>query len=179
MWSAPKEVRQSLDNLRTELHGERAYFKNAIKQARSKSKTSTRESVEITPLSILNDSIKTMMRDFRRMEAAFLDHDEEVTDLDVEKSGRVSLRGDYGRFGLGRRITWLHTKDDFMDIQNQVTRIQARRIAYETSNTLSCIRQVEKAIEDLDNRVYALEEHFLGERLDDGKIYVKRRFPSK
>lgn len=71
------------------------------------------------------------------MEAAFLDHDEEVTDLDVEKSGRVSLRGDYGRFGLGRRITWLHTKDDFMDIQNQVTRIQARRIAYETSNTLS------------------------------------------
>ncbi|KAL8728014.1 MAG: hypothetical protein Q9166_005685 [cf. Caloplaca sp. 2 TL-2023] len=136
MWFAPKEIRQLLDNLRTELYGEGAYFKNAIEQARSKSKVA-RDAAELTPLSILNDSIKSMMRDFRSMEAPFLDHDEESEDLDIEKSGKVSLRGDYGRMDLGRRIRWLHIKADFMVIQNQVTRIQARRIAYETSNTLS------------------------------------------
>ena len=60
MWSASMEVRQLLDNLRTELYGERAYSKNAIQQARSRSRNSTREAPEILPLSILNDSIKTM-----------------------------------------------------------------------------------------------------------------------
>ena len=137
MWSAPKQLRQLLDNLRTELYGERAYFKNAIKQARSKSRKSTRETPETVPLSILNDSIRTMMSDFRALEAPFLDDDEDSKDLDIEKSGKVSLRGDYGRMDLRRRILWLQTKDDFMVIQDQVTRTQARRIAYETSNTLS------------------------------------------
>ncbi|KAL8948558.1 MAG: hypothetical protein Q9222_005267 [Ikaeria aurantiellina] len=137
MWAAPKEVRQSLDNLRTELYGERAYFKNAIKQARSKSRHSTRETPEIGPLSILNDSIKSMMRDFRNMEAPFLDRETDAEDLDVEKSGKVSLRGNYGRMDLRRRWRWLHSRSDFMELANQVTRIQSRRIAYETSNTLS------------------------------------------
>ncbi|KAI4230418.1 MAG: hypothetical protein L6R36_000047 [Xanthoria steineri] len=179
MYSAPKEIRQLLDNLRTELYGERAYFKNAIKQARSKSKKSTRETPEIMPLSILNDSIRTMMQDFRSLEVPFLDNDEDTQDVDIEKSGKISLRGDYGRIDIRRRILWLHTKDDFMAIQNQVTRTQARRIAYETSNTLSSVRQVERLVQDLDDRLYALEEHFLGETLEDGKVYVKRRYPSK
>ncbi|KAL8854989.1 MAG: hypothetical protein Q9221_000185 [Calogaya cf. arnoldii] len=155
MWSAPKQLRQLLDNLRTELYGERAYFKNAIKQAR------------------------TMMSDFRALEAPFLDDDEDSKDLDIEKSGKVSLRGDYGRMDLRRRILWLQTKDDFMVIQDQVTRTQARRIAYETSNTLSCVRDVERRVQDLDDRLYALEDHFLGETLDDGKLYMKRRYASK
>ncbi|KAL8834837.1 MAG: hypothetical protein Q9170_003579 [Blastenia crenularia] len=172
IWSAPKEIRQLLDNLRTELYGERAYFKNAIKQARSKSNSSTRENAEIAPLSILNDSIKSMMRDFRQMEAPFLENREGAEDLDIEKSGKVSLRGSYGRMDFRRRYIWLHTKSDFMDLANQVTRVQARRIAYETSNTLSCVREVEKRIQDLDDRVYALEEHLLGERLDDGKTIL-------
>ncbi|KAI4094636.1 MAG: hypothetical protein LQ344_002107 [Seirophora lacunosa] len=177
MWSAPKELRQLLDNVRTELYGERAYFKNAIKQAKSKSKSSTRETPEIAPLSILNDSIKEMMRDFRNMEAPFLDDAESSENLDIEKSGRVSLRGNYARMDFRRRYIWLQTKPDFIDVANQVTRMQTRRIAYETSNTLSCVRQVEKHILDLDDRIYALEEHFLGEVLEDGKVYVKRRYP--
>ncbi|KAL9008502.1 MAG: hypothetical protein Q9173_006379 [Seirophora scorigena] len=137
MWSAPKELRQLLDNVRTELYGERAYFKNAIKQAKSKSKISTRETPEIAPLSILNDSIKEMMRHFRNMEAPFLDDAESSENLDIEKSERVSLRGNYARMDFRRRYIWLQIKPDFIDVANQVTRIQARRIAYETSNTLS------------------------------------------
>ncbi len=136
MWSAPKELPRLLDNVRTELYGERAYFKNAIKQARSKSRSSIREPEEMTPLSILNDSIREMMRDFRDMETPFLN---ETNHLDIEKSGKVSLRGDYARMDLRRRYIWLQTKPDFVDVANQVTRIQTRRIAYETSNTLSSV----------------------------------------
>ncbi|KAL8631288.1 hypothetical protein Q9189_002971 [Teloschistes chrysophthalmus] len=136
MYAAPRQAPQTLDNLRTELYGERAYFKNAIKQARSK-RNPEREAPEITPLSILNDSIKNMMRDFRELEAPFLVQEEGANDLDIEKNGKVSLRGRYGRMGWRRRVVWLHTKDDFVTMANQVTRIQARRIAYETSNTLS------------------------------------------
>ena len=139
MWSAPKENRQLLDSLRTELYGERTYFKDAIKQARSRSKNSTREPTEITAFAILNDSIKSMMRDFRDLEAPFLDTDGSSVDPDIEKFGQVKLRPDYGRMDFQLRFLWLHTKDDFMSIQNQVTRIQARRIAYETSNTLTYV----------------------------------------
>ncbi|KAL9575903.1 MAG: hypothetical protein Q9212_007580, partial [Teloschistes hypoglaucus] len=136
MYRAPHQIQQTLDNLRTELYGERAYFKNAIKQAKSK-RNPEREAPEITPLSILGESVKSMMRDFRGLEAPFLVEGEEGGDLDIEKSGRVSLRGRYGSMGFRRRVVWLHTKDDFVAMANQVTRIQARRIAYETSNTLS------------------------------------------
>ncbi|KAL8927464.1 MAG: hypothetical protein Q9208_002269 [Pyrenodesmia sp. 3 TL-2023] len=179
MWSAPKELRQLLDNLRTELYGERAYFKNAIKQARSKSSSSVRGLEEITPLSILNDSIREMMRDFQEMEAPFLNDTRDTNELDMEKSGKVSLRGDYARMDLRRRYIWLQTQSDFLSVATQVTRIQARRIAYETSNTLSCAREVQKRVQDLDGRIYALEEHFLGERLEDGTVHVKRRCPNK
>ncbi|KAL8717302.1 MAG: hypothetical protein Q9225_005434 [Loekoesia sp. 1 TL-2023] len=179
IWYAPKEIRQLLYNLRTELCGERAYFKNAIEQAKSKSRHSTRDTPEIAPLSILNDSIESMMRDFQQMEAPFLNDADKADDLDVEKSGKMSLRGNYGRMNLQRRYLWLHTKPDFMDLANQVTRIQARRIAYETSDTLTCIRQVEKRIEDLDEKIHAMEEHFLGEVLEDGKVHVERRYPKE
>ena len=135
MWSAHKEIRSLLDNLRTELYGERAYFKDAIKQAKSKSKTA-RQAVEVTPLSILNDSIKNIMREFRRMEEPFLDNTPDGDDLDIEKSGRVSLRGTYAPMDFWRRYLWLQQKSDFVEIANQVTRIQARRIAFETSHAL-------------------------------------------
>lgn len=45
--------------------------------------------------------------------------------------------------------------------------------------SIRCVREVEKRLEDLDDRIYGLEEHFLGERLDDGKVYVKRRYPGR
>ena len=139
MWNAPKEMKSSMDNLRTELYGERAYFKNALKQAKSKSKASSRIAQEIQPLSILNDSIKTLMREFRDLEVPFLDTPGEAEDLDIEKSGRVSLRGSYAPMDLWRRFTWLHKKDDAYSIASFTNRIQTRRVAYETSNTLTCV----------------------------------------
>ena len=32
-----------------------------------------------------------------------------------------------------------------------------------------------KTISDFEDRLWDLEEHIMGERLEDGKIYVKRR----
>lgn len=40
----------------------------------------------------------------------------------------------------------------------------------------SCVRKIQQHLEELDDRVYALEEHFLGERLDDGQVYVRRQY---
>ncbi|KAL9042017.1 MAG: hypothetical protein Q9214_003914 [Letrouitia sp. 1 TL-2023] len=176
MWNAHREIKPVMDNLRTELYGERAYFKNALKQARSKSKNSTRYAPEIQPLVILNDGIKGLMREFRELEEPFLDRPEEAEDLDIEKSGRVSLRGNYASMDLWRRFTWLHKKDDVVNLGTMTNRIQSRRIAYETSNTLDSVRKIQQHLEDLDDRIYALEEHFLGERLSDGKIYVRRQY---
>lgn len=34
---------------------------------------------------------------------------------------------------------------------------------------------MEKVLGDFEDRLWDLEEHIMGERLDDGEIYVKRR----
>ena len=34
---------------------------------------------------------------------------------------------------------------------------------------------MDKTIQDFEDRLWDLEEHIMGERLDDGKVYVKRR----
>ncbi len=47
------------------------------------------------------------------------------------------------------------------------------------SGSSRCVRDVQKRVQDLDDRVYALEARFLGERLEDGKVYVRRRYPDK
>lgn len=37
------------------------------------------------------------------------------------------------------------------------------------------LHTMDKSIQDLEDRLWDLEEHIMGERLDDGKVYVKRR----
>ena len=37
------------------------------------------------------------------------------------------------------------------------------------------VHNVEKTLESFEDRLWDLEEHLMGERLEDGKIYVKRR----
>ena len=34
---------------------------------------------------------------------------------------------------------------------------------------------MDKVIQEFEDRLWDLEEHLMGERLEDGKIYVKRR----
>ena len=37
------------------------------------------------------------------------------------------------------------------------------------------VHNVEKTLESFEDRLWDLEEHLMGERLEDGKVYVKRR----
>ncbi len=34
---------------------------------------------------------------------------------------------------------------------------------------------MDKTIQDFEDRLWDIEEHLMGERLEDGKIYIKRR----
>lgn len=41
------------------------------------------------------------------------------------------------------------------------------------------IHGIQKTLEDFDDRLWSLEEHLLGEKLEDGKVYVKRRYTDR
>ena len=136
MWAAPKEVKGYMDNLRSELYGERDYFKEAVRSSKSKRKGATRNHSDIGTLKILNDSVKHMMRQFKKMEEPFLRDPPSEKEMDMEKSD-FTMRGDYVNMGLGHRYVWLRTKPDLITLADQVTRIQTRRLAFDTGCVLS------------------------------------------
>ncbi len=43
------------------------------------------------------------------------------------------------------------------------------------SSHLRKLHTMDKTVQDYEDRLWDLEEHLMGERLDDGKIYIKRR----
>ena len=104
LWSAPKEMTAYLDNLRSELHGERAYFKSMLRRHRSRSRGRRRDSVhdDLAVIRLLNDSVKGLMRSFKDLERPFLTEPAEQLEKDVERS-EESVRGDYAPMTMGRR----------------------------------------------------------------------------
>ncbi len=137
IFSAGKQVHRSFDNLRAELRGEREYFKRALKQSRSRSRGDARMHSDDAPLRLLNDSVKDLMRDLKRLEEPFLKESPYRRELDIEKSDRESLKGDYAPMTLRRRYIWLRSKDEVVTLATQVNRIQTRRIACDSNNILS------------------------------------------
>ena len=93
--------------------------------------------LDTTPLKILNDSVKHLMRDLKRLEEPFLADTPYDRDLDIEKSGREPLRPDYAPMTLHRRYIWLRTKDEVVTLADRVNRIQTRRIACDSNNIIS------------------------------------------
>ena len=136
---AGKQVHRAFDNLRSEVHGEREYFKKALKQSRSRSRGDTQMQSDNAPLRILNDSVKHLVRDLKRLEEPFLKRSpfDRDRDLDIELSGREPLRGDYAPMTLRRRYIWLRSKDEMITLADRVNRIQSRRIAYDSNNIVS------------------------------------------
>lgn len=212
MTSAPRQVRAYLDNLRSELYDERDYFRSAMRDVRSKSRSNPRQRVNCAPVRLMNDSVKGLLHTFRRLEAPFVEEKFWDEEADVEKYGDDRPIGDggvagdsvggggrgLGRRGRGggsghnsygesvyapmtfaRRWDWLRSKDDVITLADQVTRIQTRRIAFDTNNVLQALHHMERQMRDFDDRLYALEESVLGETLSDGNVYVKRRKSDK
>lgn len=136
MWAASREMRVYLDNLRSELYGERDYFKAAMRSSKSKSKGPSRSHHDVGPLKLLNDSVKHLMHKFKKLEEPFLRDPPSRKEMDVEKS-EPSLRGDYLDMSLGLRYLWLRTKPDMISLANDVSRIQMRRVAFDTGTVLS------------------------------------------
>lgn len=136
MWAAPREVKGYLDGLRSELYGERDYFKEAVRSSKSKRKGAMRNHADFGTLKILNDSVRHMLHRFKKLEEPFLRDPPSKKEVDVEKSD-FTMRGDYIDMGFGHRYEWLRTKPDVITLSDQVTRIQIRRLAFDTGCVLS------------------------------------------
>ena len=136
IFEAGKQVHRSFDNLRSELYGEREYFKKALRQSRSRSRATARMQLDSAPLKILNDSVKHLMRDLKRLEEPFIRDSPYDGDLDLEKPGREPSFADYAPLTLRRRYIWLRTKEEVKTLADRVNRIQTRRIAYDSNNII-------------------------------------------
>ena len=129
LWSAPRQVVSYLDQLRTEIHNERAYFKSALRRTKSRSRSVRRYHEDVAPLKILNSSVRRIHRVFSKLEEPFLNVPVSKAEKDVERESEESLNTDYAPMTLGRRWRWMRTKSDIISIADQVNRIQTQRIA--------------------------------------------------
>ena len=128
-----------LDNLRVEIHNERAYFKSALKRTRSRSRSIKKYHEDVGTLKILNVSVRRIHREFIKMEEPFLNVSPSRAEKDVERDSEESLRTDYAPMTLARRWKWMRTKSHFISIADQVNRIQTQRIACDTTNLLMSV----------------------------------------
>lgn len=135
LWFAPKEMRGYLDQLRLEIHNERAYFRSALRRTKSRSRSVKKYSEDISPLRTLNATVNRIHRSFSKLEAPFLNDSPEQTEKDVEHS-IISNDTDYARMTLPRRWRWMRNKANVISMADQVNRIQTQRIACDTSNVL-------------------------------------------
>ena len=135
LWSAPEEMKSFLDNLRSELQGERAYFKSMLRRQRSRSGRWRSVHDDLSVIVLLNDTVKDLMHQLKTLEQPFLTESADQKEKDVERS-KDSILGEYAPMTLRRRWHWMQTKDEIKAMAIQVNRIQTRRIACDTSNAL-------------------------------------------
>lgn len=83
----------------------------------------------------MNDTVKTLIREFKRLERPFLEDYAVDRDMDMDRADD-SLRSDYKTMDLGRRIISLRSKSDVLQLADRVERVQMRRIARETTDAL-------------------------------------------
>lgn len=129
LWSAPKQMVGYMDQLRIEIHNERAYFKSALRRTKSRSRSVKRYHEDVAPLKILNSSVRRIHRQFIKMEEPFLDVSPSRAEKDVERDSEESVDTNYAPMTLGRRWRWMRTKSDIISIADQVNRIQTQRVA--------------------------------------------------
>ena len=139
LWSAPSQTRAYMDNLRLEIHNEKAYFKSALRRTRSRSRSLKKYHEDVGPLRVLNASVRRIHRQFNRLEGPFLTEVPERTEkeIDVEMRTEESTNEPgYAPMTLGRRWRWMRSKNEIISIADQVNRIQTQRIACDASNIL-------------------------------------------
>lgn len=156
LWSAPKQMVSYLDNLRIEIHNERAYFKSALRRTKSRSRSVKRHHEDIGPLKILNTTVRRLHREFNRLEEPFLNVSPSGADSavkDLERDSEESADTDYAPMDLARRWKWMRTKSNIISIAEQVNRIQTQRIACDTTNLLLSVSRRQAARDAWTDRV--------------------------
>ena len=136
-----------LDNLRIEIHNERAYFKSALRRTKSRSRSVKRYKEDIGPLKILNGTVKRIHREFTRLEQPFLNVPPSSVDKDIERHSEESVDTDYAPMTLGRRWRWMQTKSDVIMIADQVNRIQTQRLACDTTNMILSVSHLQGGVD--------------------------------
>lgn len=101
------------------MYGEQLYFKNALRKIRSRSKSNPRNHVDCSPLKLLNNSVKHLMQDFKRIEGSFLENPTDEEEKDLEKSEQMSFRTHYAPMDLKHRFIWLQVKNDVIILADQ------------------------------------------------------------
>jgi len=133
LFSAPKEARDYLDNLRQEMHELREELRKATKRQRpgsSSDATSSRTSLKSSALRVLNDTMKHLQRDFKRVKGPFLiTAPGEDGDLDSPWMLYAS-RVNSSNMDLSHRICCLRSKGGIVDTAQRLSRILIRKIAY-------------------------------------------------
>ena len=168
LWSAPKQMVGYLDNLRIEIHNERAYFKSALRRTRSRSRSVKRYHESIGPLKILNGTVRRIHREFIRLEKPFLNVSPSRAEKDLERDSEESIVTDYAPMTLARRWRWMRTKSDVISIADQVNRIQTQRIACDTTNLLMSVSCIVRKLADIPRlTVFRRKLHTMDKTIQD------------
>ena len=145
IFAAPREAKDYFDNVRQELYELREDLRRTRKRHKQEDKAeskSSKSSMESGSLRVLNDTVKHLQRDFKRLERPFLlvnrDDDRDV-DSPWTHYTVYTARINYCNMDLRRRVIWLRSKSEAISIVERIARIQTRRIASEIYNIQSLV----------------------------------------
>ena len=138
LWAAPEEIRLYLVNIEQELYEEKDCLRKSRRQHNSGvggGGKASRTHVDPQPERVLNDTVKALIREFKGLERPYLQDYAVDRDMDMDRVDD-SLRSDYKDMDLGRRIIWLRSKSNVLQLAERVERVHMRRIARETTDAL-------------------------------------------
>ena len=104
LWHAPQEMRLLLDSTRSELRGERAYYRAALRRRRSGSQSKNPRGMydDLEVIKLLNGTTRNLLSQFEELERPFLEKPPEYDEKDLERSDD-SRRIEYAPMELNRR----------------------------------------------------------------------------
>jgi hypothetical protein len=151
--SAPTQVRDSFSTLRQGLYEEREYLRWKRKQRGGHSKGLYYEG---GPARIMNDAVKDLIRNFKRLEHPFLATPHSGTEKDLEWSFDATQH--QYNCDLAHRILWLRVKGDVDSIAVRLQRIQTRRIESMVEDQLHMMTDMMGMVRGCEHRLGEIEQ---------------------
>ncbi|MCJ1353142.1 MAG: hypothetical protein MMC33_003127 [Icmadophila ericetorum] len=204
IFSAPGEAHDYLNNIRQELYELRSDLRRARKRQRATAEdyhsdgdlkkaagglgAGTRAvAIEFGSLRVLSDTVRHLQKQFRELERPFLvaprDGQEDVDNAWLHYTMRV----DYCDMDLAHRLSWLRRKDAIIGLAQTISRIQVRLINEEVKIMRETTLEMGRSFDEFDDRLWRVQARMrdqsrarsqsrLGDREEDERIYVRRRY---